>query len=224
MTTDIFDHYSLTMNGDRLAGGIPRHPEIIRRWQETKWPVALDAPLPESGQTLDEATERTVAELGDQVLSEEAVQGIWTGFAEYDGQLVLENRNVKAMLKESANVMRPLLPKNKAGKEIAYRARLAETVFVHPRWIPLGVTEPSESVERPIHVMTARGPRTALKRVDIVEKAIVVCELRVLRTSVITEDVLRLILDHAAENGLGTDRSQGCGTFSYQLERLAPQS
>jgi hypothetical protein len=29
-------------------------------------------------------------------------------------------------------------------------------------------------------------------------------------------------LDHAQRNGLGTDRSQGNGTFTYKLTKLAP--
>lgn len=207
----MFTEYRLNLTIDRLVGGIPRHPEIVRRWQEARWSDNPSA-------TLDEAVTETVEELGSQALSEEQVEGIWTGFAEKDGHLVLEERNVKAMLKESANIVKSLPEALVRGKAIPLRSKLAERVYVHPKWIDLGVTEPTGTIERPIHVMTQRGPRTALKRTDYVDDVKLDLTLEVLDDGVITEQRLRLILDHASRNGLGTDRSQGNGTFAYTLE------
>ncbi len=65
--------------------------------------------------------------------------------------------------------------------------------------------------------MTARGPRTALKRSDYISGVKLVCRLEVLDDNFITESMLRTILDYASENGLGADRSQGYGTFTYEL-------
>ena len=115
-------------------------------------------------------------------------------------------------------------------KKIALRARVAERVFVlgmpgrSKKFIPLykgGEPQGSaESLERPIHVMTARGQRTALKKTDFVNEAQLDMVLQVLNDGVITEDILRIILEHAALNGLGTDRSQGNGMFDYELKKI----
>lgn len=216
---DMWIDYSLTLQVERLVGGIPKHPAIIKRWQEAHLSGKAGEPSAEA------ATEGTVDLLGAQALDpEEVISGIWTGFVEKDGDLAIEARLVKAMLKESANIVRVLPGALQRGKAIPLRARVAERVFVEPHVILLidkndkPVREP-QSAERPIHVMTAQGPRTALKRTDYVEDVTLRCTLSVLNDGLITEQILRLILDHAARNGLGTDRSQGNGTFTYELER-----
>jgi hypothetical protein len=208
----MWNEFNLKMSVDRLVGGIPRHPEIVKRWQEARW----GKPLPTDPQTPDEAAAITVENLGNQAMSDEEKAAIWTGFAEKDGYLVIESRQVKAMLKESANIVKPLVPDTR-GKTIPLRSRVAERVFVHPHFLSLGVAQPTGTIERPIHVMTAQGPRTALKRTDYVDNPVIECTLRVLDDGMITEKILRFILDHASENGLGTDRSQGAGTFTYEL-------
>jgi len=223
----MFDNYDLILHVDRLVGGIPKHPEIIKRWQEAHLTGKPGEPNAAT------ATDETLALLGPQALDlDEVVAGIWTGFVtDKDGNLGWEARTVKAMLKESANIVRTIrdamVKDGKGGyKSIPLRARLAERVFVAPKVITImkddkPITEP-ESGERPIHVMTQQGPRTALKRTDYVEDVVLTCTLEVLNDGVITDKILRVILDHAQRNGLGTDRSQGNGTFTYKLTKLAP--
>ena len=214
----MYDTYHLTLYVDRLVGGIPKHPALIKRWQEAH--LKGTEPI-----TAEQATEQTLNLLGSQAMDpDEVVSGIWTGFVTLreSDQLALEGRNVKAMLKESANIVRTLPEAQVRGKPIPLRAKLAERVFVTPNRIPIldehgnVITEP-KSAERPVHVMTMQGPRTALKRADFVEDAVLNCDLKVLQDGVITEKTLRLILDHACLNGIGTDRSQGNGTFTYEL-------
>jgi hypothetical protein len=228
-------YYDLTLHVNRLAGGIPKHPDLVKSWQEAKWPTGKVAnDLEAEGITPETASEKTLEELGDNALSEEEIDKVWTGFAMDGDNIVLENRNIKAMLKESANIIKdmPAARTPKKGKDgkvtqvaIALRSKLAERVFPQPVWIPiLDDIHPElpvevQSVERPIHVITRQGPRTALKRVDIVNRARLVCQLKVLNDNLITEGHLRAILDHASENGVGTDRSQGCGTFTYELAK-----
>jgi hypothetical protein len=157
---------------------------------------------------------RIITDLGDQAFdNSEAVQMLWTGFLSDDTHgLYLENRNVKAMLKESANIVRKFYP-NAKGKSPPLKSQLAERVFVKPDRVYLGRAQPDGYLEKPIHVMTAQGPRTALKRVDHCDDVKLELALKVLDDGLITEKILRGILEHAAENGLGTDRSQGSGTF-----------
>jgi hypothetical protein len=217
-TTDIWSVYPLTLTVDRLVGGVPKHPAIVQRWQEANWPASETKLQEGDPATVDEAAALTVEALGDQAFDpEEKMAGIWTGFYQLpSGELAIGARQVKAMLKESANIVKTLVPVK--GKVIPLRAKLAERVFVHPQpYISLGVMAPSGTIERPIHVMTAQGPRTALKRTDYVDDVKVLVELQVLNDGLITRDLLTLILEHASENGLGTDRSQGMGVFTYEL-------
>ena len=221
----MFLTYRLDQVVDRLVGGIPRHPSVVEKWQAARWPDKAAKLQEGDPENPVEAAERTVELLGEQVSEE--VAGIWTGFIEHpeDGGLAIESRQIKAMFKESANIIKTMVqvPKSKGegSTTIPLRARVAERVFVAPKVIPLGVDRPTNTIERPIHVMTAQGPRTALKRTDYVDGAKVTCYLLVLDDGLITEKILRQILTHASLNGVGTDRSQGAGTFTYTLTQIA---
>lgn len=246
MTSGQFRRYRLNLDIDTLIGGIPKHPEIVRKWQEARW---KDSPklLVGDPQSADEAADRTIDLLGEQV--HEDVAGIWTGFVEHPaGGLAMESRQVKAMFKESANIIKSLVrlragvmvpappkvagqaaPGGKADSAPPLRARIAERVFPEPKLLQIRDASGApvekangggEPIERPIHVITALGPRTALKRTDFVEDAQIACDLVVLNDGMITDEILVMILDHAMYNGIGTDRSQGQGTFRYELEEL----
>jgi|SRR5262245_60847752 len=214
MTSDsMFKPYRLDLTIDRLVGGIPKHPSIVEKWQAARWNEKAKL-LPGDPTSPEEAAERTIELLGEEV--HEEVAGIWTGFVQHpDGGLGFEGRNVKAMFKESANILRTMVLVK--GKVIPLRARVAERVFVKPNVISLGMDKPTGTIERPIHVMTAQGPRTALKRTDYIDNAKVSCQLLVLEDGMITQDILTDILTHASLNGIGTDRSQGAGTFEFIL-------
>lgn len=212
--SDIWTHYRLTLRVENLAGGLPTDPRLIEAWQQARWSKAAKL-LPGDPASPQEAAERTKELLGPEVPEETG----WTTFArDLQGRLCIEGRQVKAMLKESANILRSMLAKeNKQLSQL--RARLAERVFVVERLIPIlpERTEPDRLVERPIHVMTAMGPRDAIKRTDVVDKAELVATLRVLKDGLFTPELLETILEHASENGLGGDRSQSFGRFTFDL-------
>jgi len=205
----IWTEYELVINVGQLAGGIPKDPRLVEAWQQSR---AHKLVPPD---TVEAAIERTLASLDYP----DPDTGGWTGFPYHPDtkELCIESRQVKAMLKESANICKELIPIH--GKIIPLRSKLAERVFVQPQWIPLGPsrTEPDRTVERAIHVMTRQGPRDALKREDICDNVTLVCMLRVLADGMFTAEVLSTLLDHASENGLGADRSQGLGQFTYRL-------
>lgn len=148
---------------------------------------------------------------------EDKIDGCWTGFASDELGPFVWCRQVKAMIKQSASVL------GITRKKIGSKQILAEGAEVKAldggdrlRWLPADA--PVVDEERPIHVQTAKGPRTALKRVDYVERVTFDFEVWVLKTASaekrhIGEDDLALILTHAQENGLGADRSCGQGKF-----------
>lgn len=239
-TATMFTRYQVRLRTrNRLVGGLPKSAKLIEGWLQRNAPAAgLQTHIGVDDATGAEVTaplsaEQAVAETLAKTRAAEAeqVKAVWTGFAQ-DGQgLYLEARCVKSMFKEAANVMRALLetsgPTNgrhrDPGKRFKnYRSKLAERVFVEGNRVDLGAKEPDGTEDRPIHVMTPQGPRTALKRYDYVEPRELAFTVKVLKDELVDEDVLRLLLEYAGENGLGADRSQGFGTFDLvELSEIA---
>lgn len=78
---------------------------------------------------------------------------------------------------------------------------------------------PDRTEEKAIHVMTAQGPRTALKRVDIMDPGVQFeASLKWLDDGIVDLDLVRVFLDYMTVNGIGAERSQGSGQFSFVLK------
>lgn len=212
---DLFRHKRLTIHLTDMAGGLPADPRLVDAWQEANWKKARL--LPGDPTTPTEASERTLALM--EGIPEEK------GFTVFPrepgtGRLCVEGRQVKAGLKESANILKTILPVGTPPKVVALRAKLAERVFVVERLLPFipETTESDDNIERAIHVMTMQGPRDAIKRSEIVKDRSISCTLKILNDKLFTDEVLETLLEHMAENGLGADRSQGFGRFTWELE------
>lgn len=195
---------------DKICGGIPKAKDVIEKWVGLKIKGA---------EAQKEVVKETVEAMGDQ-LTEEKIASMWTGFKKDERGPYIEARQVMALLKESANILKGLKPKSgKGSKPIVnianFRARLAERVFVEPNRIYLGVgpEEPIVFIERTISVMTSQGPRSAWKRVDYVEQPTITFTLRVLNDELIDKEDLDKVLEHGQNLGIGADRSQGYGKF-----------
>jgi hypothetical protein len=171
-----------------------------------------------------------------QQLIEDRASGAWTGFKFVDGSLVLEERQVKAMLKECGTTL------DYFRLIRGFRQLVQHGVFVEPAFIPLmrnagTVTEPDGFEDRVVHVMTAQGPRSAIKRVDYlrapahVEFDVLVAEPNKAvhwaqaRSQSKKKESGQALPDNweeawqqmwrlAQELGLGANRSQGVGKFN----------
>src|SRR5262245_52200872 len=119
--------YDLAIKLDHaIVGGIPKHPEIVKRWQEAHWPEKAEKLLPADPKSPEEAAAQTLEMLGEQAIeAEEKALSVWTGFVENGEGLCIENRNIKAGLKESANIVRKFFPSAK-GTFPPLKAQLAE--------------------------------------------------------------------------------------------------
>ena len=131
--------------------------------------------------------------------------------------LYIETRQVKAMLKQSASLLR-ITTQKIGSKQILAEGMEVKGLPPTPERLYLGCEQPDGHNEGPIHVKTAQGPRTSIKRVDYVERAELRFEIWVLKTAAqekrhIGKADLERILTHAQENGLGADRSQTRGKF-----------
>jgi hypothetical protein len=212
---EIFRHHRLTIHLSDIAGGLPADPRLVDAWQEANWRKSAKL-LPGDPADSAEAAQRT-GELLEGIPEEKGFTVFPRGPG---GVLCIEGRQVKAALKESANILRQLVPVGTPKKVVPLRSKLAERVFVVERLLPFTpeTTEPDDVIERAIHVMTAQGPRDAIKRSEIVKGRDLICTLKVLNDGLFTHEVLGTLLEHMAENGLGADRSQGFGRFTYELE------
>jgi hypothetical protein len=208
---------------DKLMGGIPKDPRLIEGWLRTR--AGIEEP-----QELRTAVASTLADLGPDLpigtngddaahaMALEA-QKRTTGFKVDSDGLYVESRQVKAMLKESTNIV--FAGERWGPTRKASRAFFAERVFVEPDKLTLGIREPSGAELMVGHLTGPTGPRSTVTNYEYVERPTIEFRVLVLRDC-ITADQWRDIWCHAQENGFGTLRSQGYGRFDVvQWERLA---
>lgn len=211
-----FDTYKVTILIKDIVGGKPATPDMIEAWVDATNKEKLEA----ERQKIKEAHMDTLPELADEKADKQSCV-----FARVDGVLCIEGRQIKAMLKEAGNIIKQIAPAGdgKTAPIAALKSKVADQVFVVEDYIPLGrgngiyITEPDDRPERPIHVITARGPRTSIKRVEVVRDVEVTFTVKRRKgrdKGAVPEKVLLAILDYAQEVGLGADRSQGFGCFS----------
>lgn len=184
---------------DRLVGGYPKNPDSVAAMLRARGLEDLIPPAPDPAIMTEE--EKAAAK-------QSAVEKSATGFRSDARGHYIESRQIKAMLKECANILK--------GPQILdvknYKSKVAERVFVvEPAIYFAG--EPDGTDSRVVHVMTAMGPRSSIKFYDYYVGPAIEFHLRVLRDGVVTADRLRTMLEYAQENGLGADRSQGFGQF-----------
>ncbi len=219
---DLWKRYAVTLSiRNKVTGGIPTNPDLIKGWLQANMPLVAE-------EEKAKLAEKTLAELPAAV--EDKAEAMWNTFKEDADGIYFEGRNVKSMFKECANILREkLIASEKAGKApdakekksrfTNLKSRLAERLFVEDdkiRFVRDGkpLLEVDGDEERAIHVMTAQGPRTALKRCDFVNGPVELSfTIRVMDDGVVDEDLVRVLLDFAGWNGLGAERSQGSGLF-----------
>ncbi len=217
---DLWNFFQVTVQvQNQLRGGTPKNPSIIDAWlrsavkDKSRIHMLIDEAKADLG--IDKMTEAEEAAL---------VSGLkdssWNGFRrDPERGLFLSGYKVKAMLKESANILKDAI------KITAFKKRVAEHVFVMEERVFLGVDKPDGTDECPIHVMTRQGPRTSLKRMDYVERPRLTYHLQVLNLPLKrnTDDAqiwpsafLVPIFDCAEKQGQGADRALGYGQFKVE--------
>ena len=110
-TSTLFERYRARMVfRDKLVGGVPRDPKLIEGWLRSRAGI-------EDAQEIRQAMIRTLAELGVDVQADMSFEQLeqaaevlaarkqTTGFKVDERGLYIESRQVKAMLKESTNIL-----------------------------------------------------------------------------------------------------------------------
>jgi hypothetical protein len=223
--SNLFQRYLARMVfRDKLIGGVPKDPKLIEGWLRAR------ARLQEA-QEVRQAMLRTLGELGVEVQEDMTFEQLeqasaalaarkqTTGFKVGENGLYVEARQVKAMLKESTNIL--FGGERWGSTRKGPRSFLAERVFVEPDKLWVGREEPS-GVELMIgHLWGPNGPRSTLGYHEFVEQPVL--ELTVLSVrDALTLEQWADIWVHAQENGFGALRSQGFGRF--YLDRWEPES
>lgn len=200
----LYDTYTVEIRlRGRLYGGTPKNKDLIEAWVKAR-----------TGHEDEQTSEQVKAAI--EVLVDETAEKSWSGFQGDDKGLFVAANNLKAMLKQSASML-AITVKKRGSRQILAEGMEVKAIGGGER-VYLGKASPDGFEERPIHVKTAQGPRTALKRIDYVEGISIAFEIWVLKTQPaetrhIGEKELVQILTFSQENGFGADRSQGAGKF-----------
>jgi hypothetical protein len=222
---------------DHIMGGIPLDPKLIEGWIKKNIPdlddprelqrVVLRTIEERTGKTIDESL--SPADL-DAAISDIAAVKETTGFkrdAQYG--LYIEDRQVKAAIKEATNILYPWTGGQAKQKE-AYgigksaKSYLAERVFVSPRTIWLGRAQP-DGVEMIVgHVSGPQGQRSTLGYHEYVEQPVLTFDILVTRDA-INHEWWPDLFQQMEENGIGALRSQSFGRFvTLSFEQIDPRS
>lgn len=209
---------TLKMTG-YFAASLPRSEEEIRKMLEHRMPKKPPADYT----PIDELTKIVTEKVSGQDKPGEGDEGEvaevrygWATFCHDDNGLYYEGRCVRGHIKDCANqiknVVKPTIT--------ALKAKVANRVYVMTDIIPLGVKEPTGVIERFVQVMTRQGPRSTIKYIDYVMKPELRFRLQLLDDDVITEEILKSIFEYGSVHGMGQERSQGWGRYTFELTEV----
>jgi hypothetical protein len=198
----------------RFAASLPKTREEIEQMLEHRMPTVP----PPDFVPIDDLANQVAEKVGASEGEEEEAKFGWATFPRNDDGLYYEGRCIRGHLKDCATQVSGLFEP----KMSAFKAKVANKVYVMTDVIPLTSSlgffkEPTGTEQRFVQVMTRQGPRSTIKYVDYLEKPTLSFELKTLNDGVITEGMLRVIFDYGSIHGLGQERSQGWGRYTYTL-------
>jgi len=196
-----------------FAASIPKTKDEIQKMLENRMP----AKPPADFILIDELTDVVAEKVGvaGEVTEEEAeLEYGWATFPRNEAGLYYEGRCIRGHIKDCANQIRDFL------KVKALKSKVANKVYVMTDVIPLGATEPAGTQQRFIQVITRLGPRSTIKYVDYLEKPTLKFKLNVLDDGIITKEILNSIFKYGSVHGLGQERSQGWGRYTFTISEV----
>lgn len=184
-----------------MLGTVPKDPEVYKSYIETKKPVNIEE---------DESlTVEKIEEKG------------WTGFHADENGLFIYDYMIRGMLKNAGEVLQQGIEVSKEKKGVmskdkmrGIRGKIDKYVFISPRKIPLGKTEPDGFIERPLRALTMQGPRVTLARSDYIDAGVELeFEIELIKNKEITWDIIDMLLRYGKYCGLGQFRNGSYGRF-----------
>jgi hypothetical protein len=201
-------NYTAELTIGKIMGGTPTDPKVIEGWLKTK--------LVESR---DDLMRAAVAEIMEErgIPADEAAKIVadnknLSGFKrDKENGLYIEGRQIKAMLKEGANIK---WPKHRWGpSKKGTRSFFAEHVFVNDDRVYLGVTEPTDVAQKFVHTFRGSG----IQYEEFVEDAVITFNVATdydFEAGGEVKDMWPLLWLTCEQEGLGASRSQGYGRFA----------
>jgi len=143
-------------------------------------------------------------------------QGTTVFHKDADGNPLLFDYQLRGFLKNAAQVLNGRV----TGNVKNLKSKVNNTVFVVPRRIRLYMPPGGEIdyCERPLRADTARGPRVALARSEMLPVGTGFEARLTVLPGDISREVLEDLLDYGYYQGLGQWRNGSYGQFRYQLE------
>lgn len=193
--------YEGTLKIGRVAGGTPSDPNVAEGFIRTK--LGLD-----NEKLIQQAVSEIMVDRGisaDEAAAELAANKYLIGFKRDANGLYLEGRQLKAAIKEAANIRWPKQswgPSRKGTKGF-----FAEHVFVNEDRLPLHVPEPSGVAQ---HFVQSRFG-SSMKYLEYVDGAEV--EFTVTTDYQFSAEEWGMLWLTGEQQGLGANRSQGYGKY-----------
>ena len=203
-----------------LLGTVPLNPDVYAAHivSKTRKEIAKASISPELEEQYKKRLE--VGGVEEKETVPEAEEKGHTGFHQDDDGLFLYDYLIRGFLKAAASAIKDKVNRGKAKKVIpwAHKAMVDELIFVAPRRIHLGKTEPDGLLERPLRAETAQGPRVALARSDFVSAGLEFdFQIHVVDDVKVPKKLLALLLKYGHEKGLGQFRNGSYGRFVFKM-------
>jgi hypothetical protein len=204
-----------TLRVGRIAGGTPTDPNVAEGWLKTK--LGLD-----KDDLIREAVAEVMAERG--ITADEATAIVSTnkhlnGFKRDDNGLYIEGRQLKAAIKEAANVAAAVgkLPLRSWGQtRKGLLGFVSEHICVIDDRLHLGVTEPTGIAQRFVHTFRGSG----IQYEEYVDNATI--DFTIAADYDFPEEQWALLWLTGEQQGIGASRSQGYGRYEVtRWERTA---
>ncbi len=202
----------------KVMGGIPKAKQIVASWidaskmKDEKYKQKL-----EKGENL-----RSLEDIKKEVIQNtEAIEDkVHVGFLKDDVGIYAREHQIRAHMKDCGNQIRELLGISGLKAKIANKVFLETERFYFTKNGGTPVTEIDGVWEHGIRIWTPQGERSALKRNDYIENASLKFTVKVLNDKVITEDILKTVLDYGSDHGIFSERGMGYGKYSYTIEEV----
>lgn len=208
-------NFRATIHLERIAGGIPTDPKVAEGWIRSKIGETADdairaevsrAMIERAAQFTEEITPAQKVQMEKEILAEVNANRHLNGFKRDENGLYIEGRQVKAAIKEAANVR---WPKDRWGpSRKGTMSFFAEHVFVQEDRIPLGVTAPSEVAQRFVHTWRGSG----IQYEEVVHDVTV--SFTVATDHDFSAEQWAMLWLTGEKQGLGATRSQGYGRYT----------
>lgn len=226
--------YSLKMDfTTELCGSVPKNQDIIETWitvrkasdarhrQESRDGIGPDGRKPQAMELIIAEREETMPEID----GDEEMKKSWVGFSKDEHGLFVRGGNVRAHLKDCADVLGKYKKSKAGGGILNFRFKFVSAIYVSEDRLRIldvngnAMHKPTDWREATMRVKGPTGPRQCLKRVDYCHPAKIECTILLCKAvGEIGEHDVRDCLEYGAVHGFGQDRSLQFGRYDWTLK------